>query len=196
MIFSFSLFLTLATYNLSGTLPQASSGLKRSKNFNIKHSDDNQLNDFIQSARLEKNSTVLGYLLYEHGWDSENIKNLSTELAQNNIPPHNVFTILQAYTSCIDDDKLSFIVLSSFIDHVLQQAVIDGNLNYVTYFLSIPECEKFIFSESIVKAIKNLKFCNDILVHKTIEILLHNYLTQHLKIVLNFCLLLMPVQEQ
>jgi hypothetical protein len=200
LLFSFSLFLALATCNLSGALPQLSeptpSGLKRSKNFNIKNSGQNELSDLIESARFEKNAVILGSLLYEHGWCSEYVKNLAVEMAQNNIPPQNVFAIMQAYTNCINDDKLPLIILSAFIDHVLQQSVINGNLNYVTYFLNIPECEELIFSESIIKALKNLKFCNDVLVQKTIEVLLHNYLTQHLKIVLNFCLLLIPAQEK
>ncbi len=196
MLFSFSLFLTLVTCNLSGALPQSSeqtsSGLKRSKNFNIQNSGENELNDLIESARLEKNSTILGSLLYEHDWNAKCIKKFAEEMARNSVPPQNVFAILQAYTNCIDDADLSLLILASFIDHVLQQSVIDGNVNYVTYFLSIPECEKLISTEDVIKASKNLNFCENIYVRKTIEILLHNYLTQHLNIVLNFCLFLIP----
>ncbi len=196
---SFSLFLTLAVGSLYGALPQlsepTSSGLKRSKNFDIKNSGEHELNDIIASARFEKNTTMLGYLLYEYGWDSECIKNLSTELIQNNVPPQNVFVIMQAYTGRIDDKTLQPIILSSFIAWLLQQSVIAGNVGYIAYFLTDPICKKLILIEDIEQALKNLSFCQDDCNRKPIENLLRGYLEEHFKVVLNFCLLLIPAAE-
>ena len=148
--------LLLITLNLNGALPQNQEPpLKRSKNFNIKHSDENQLNDIVQAAYSEKNS-VLGFFLYDEGWNADSIKNMATELAQNHVPPQNVFAIMQEYTNCIDDETLRPIILSSFIDDVLQQSVITGNVGYVAYVLTDPTCEQFILIEHIKKALKNL----------------------------------------
>ncbi|MFA5306598.1 MAG: hypothetical protein WC365_04055 [Candidatus Babeliales bacterium] len=192
----FFLFLTLATCNLYSALPQPESTLKRSPNFNIKHPDENELTDLIESAHCEKNAAILGYLLYEYGCDSESVKNFSIEMARNNVPPQNVFAIMQVYTKCIDDADLSKKILVSFINHVLQQSVIDGNVNYVVYFLTDPACEKFILIEHINTALENLSFCHDYCFRKTLEFFLHKYQTEHVQeVVLNFGLFIVPAPE-
>jgi hypothetical protein len=134
-----SLFLT--TLDLNGMNQEPT--LKRNKNFDIKHSDENPLNDVIEAAHFEKNY-VLGFFLYDEGWDGDSMKNMAKEFVKNNVPPQNAFAIMQTYINCIEDEKQRPIIFSSFINWVLRQAVIDGNEEYATYCLTAPVCKKFI----------------------------------------------------